>query len=102
MSALHFYLGGERSFSETPETPRRPLGAISGDVPSSGRKDSWSQAFDAAPQGTTDELLAYEEIQYHHLHEDENAKHATALRHYPTYALAGGQSQPRRLLPGVA
>ncbi|WP_322845691.1 molecular chaperone [Pseudomonas sp. B33.4] len=84
MSALHFYLGGERSFSELLKHP----GARSANFSSAlakGEKDSWSQAFDAAPQNKADEFLPYEEIQYDHLLEDES--HTDSTPHYPTYAL---------------
>jgi len=84
MSALHFYLGGERSFSELLKHPGARAANFSR-VVVQGEKDSWSQAFDAAPQGATEELLPYEEIQYDHLGEDES--NADSPPHYPTYSL---------------
>lgn len=84
MSALHFYLGGERSFSEMLKHPGARAANFSSAV-AQGEKDSWSQAFDAAPQSKADEFLPYEEIQYDQLIEDENSTHTTP--HYPTYAL---------------
>ncbi|WP_095138107.1 molecular chaperone [Pseudomonas sp. Irchel s3a10] len=84
MSALHFYLGGERSFSELLKHPGARAANFSR-VVVQGEKDSWSQAFDAAPQSNADEFLPYEEIQYDHLGEDENTADHTP--HYPTYAL---------------
>ncbi|MBV4476322.1 molecular chaperone [Pseudomonas botevensis] len=84
MSALHFYLGGERSFSEMLKHP----GARTADFNSAvakGEKDSWSQAFDAAPQSKSDEFLPYEEILYEPLIEDED--NTDSPPHYPTYAL---------------
>lgn len=84
MSALHFYLGGERSFSELLKLP----GARSANFSSAvikGEKDSWSQAFDAAPQSNAEQFLPYEEIQYDHLVEDESGTDSTP--HYPTHAL---------------
>lgn len=84
MSALHFYLGGERSFSEMLKHPGAGAANFSSAV-AQGEKDSWSQAFDAAPQSKADEFLPYEEIQYDQLIEDENSTHTTP--HYPTYAL---------------
>jgi hypothetical protein len=84
MSALHFYLGGERSFSELLKHPGASAANFSHAV-AQGEKDSWSQAFDAAPQSKADEFLPYEEIQYDHLLEDEGATDSTP--HYPTHAL---------------
>ena len=84
MSALHFYLGGERTFSELLKHPGARAANFSSAV-AKGEKDSWSQAFDAAPQSQADEFLPYEEIQYDHLVEDENSTDNTP--HYPTYAL---------------
>jgi hypothetical protein len=84
MSALHFYLGGERSFSELLKHPGARAANFSR-VVVQGEKDSWSQAFDAAPQSATEELLPYEEIQYDHLGEDES--NADSHPHYPTYSL---------------
>jgi len=82
MSALHFYLGGERTFSELLKHPGARAANFSS-VVARGEKDSWSQAFDAAPQ-SNDELLPYEEIQYDQLSEEEGPGNAP---NYPTYAL---------------
>ena len=84
MSALHFYLGGERTFSELLKHPGARAANFSRAVVQ-GEKDSWSQAFDAAPQSTSDELLPYEEIRYEPLIDDEGD--ANSPPHYPTYAL---------------
>ncbi|KAE9640105.1 molecular chaperone [Pseudomonas sp. PB106] len=84
MSALHFYLGGERSFSDMLKHPGARAANFSSAV-AKGEKDSWSQAFDAAPQNNADEFLPYEEIQYDHLVVDENS--TDSAPHYPTYAL---------------
>lgn len=84
MSALHFYLGGERTFSELLRHPGSRAANFSQAV-AQGEKDSWSQAFDAAPQSKTDEFLPYEEIRYEPLADDEGD--ADSPPHYPTYAL---------------
>lgn len=84
MSALHFYLGGERSFSELLKLPGARSANFSSTV-AKGEKDSWSQAFDAAPQSNAEQFLPYEEIQYDHLVEDESGTDSTP--HYPTHAL---------------
>ncbi|WP_432218401.1 molecular chaperone [Pseudomonas kribbensis] len=84
MSALHFYLGGERTFSELLRHPGSRAANFSQAV-AQGEKDSWSQAFDAAPQSKSDEFLPYEEIRYEPLADDEGD--ADSPPHYPTYAL---------------
>ena len=84
MSALHFYLGGERTFSELLKHPGARAANFSRAV-AKGEKDSWSQAFDAAPQNSAEEFLPYEEIQYDHIGEDESTADHTP--HYPTYTL---------------
>lgn len=84
MSALHFYLGGERTFSELLKHPGARAANFSRAV-AKGEKDSWSQAFDAAPQNSADEFLPYEEIQYDHIGEDDSTADHTP--HYPTYTL---------------
>ncbi|WP_248743087.1 MULTISPECIES: molecular chaperone [unclassified Pseudomonas] len=84
MSALHFYLGGERTFSELLRHPGSRAANFSRAVVQ-GEKDSWIQAFDAAPQSKTDEFLPYEEIRYEPLADDEGD--ADSPPHYPTYAL---------------
>ncbi|MFM9382686.1 molecular chaperone [Pseudomonas sp. UV AK001] len=84
MSALHFYLGGERTFSELLKHPGSRAANFSRAVVQ-GEKDSWSQAFDAAPQSKSDEFLPYEEIRYEPLADDEGD--ADSPPHYPTYAL---------------
>lgn len=83
MSALHFYLGGERTFSELLKHPGARAANFSSAV-AKGEKDSWSQAFEAAPQ-SNEQFLPYEEIQYDHLVEDDSSTDSTP--HYPTYAL---------------
>lgn len=86
MSALHFYLGGERSFSDILKNPGTRLAQFSAMSP--GREsDQWSKAFDAAPHATADALLPYEEIEYPHLQNDDGNEAADSNRHFPTYAL---------------
>ncbi|WP_236195604.1 molecular chaperone [Pseudomonas glycinae] len=84
MSALHFYLGGERTFSELLKHPGTRAANFSRAVVQ-GEKDGWSQAFDAAPQSKADEFLPYEEIRYEPLADDESD--TDSRPHYPTYAL---------------
>lgn len=87
MSALHFYLGGERSFSDILKNPGTRLAKFSA-LPLTGQgKDQWSHAFDAAPNTSADALLPYEEIEYPQLQNDDGKEAADSNRHFPTYAL---------------
>jgi hypothetical protein len=87
MSALHFYLGGQRSFSDILKNPGTRLAKFSA-LPLTGQgKDQWSQAFDAAPHASVDALLPYEEIEYPQLQNDDGKDAADSNRHFPTYAL---------------
>lgn len=87
MSALHFYLGGQRSFSDILKNPGTRLAKFSA-LPLTGQgKDQWSQAFDAAPNASADALLPYEEIEYPQLQNDDGKDAADSNRHFPTYVL---------------
>ena len=57
MSALHFYLGGQRPFSELLKNPGSGRARFKATEPTGPDKDHWRQAFDAAPQGTADAML---------------------------------------------
>ena len=87
MSALHFYLGGQRSFNDILKKPGARPAQFSATDPTSRAKDQWRQAFDAAPQGSADTLLPYEEIEYPHLQNDDSHEAADRQQHFPTYAL---------------
>ena len=85
MSALHFYLGGQRPFSEILKHPGARRAQFTAISPALREKDQWSHAFDAAPHGTADTLLPYEEIEYRQLQNDDS--HEASDRHFPTYVL---------------
>lgn len=87
MSALHFYLGGQRPFSEILKHPGAGRAQFAATSPSAREKDQWHHAFDAAPQGTADTLLPYEEIEYPQLQNDDSHEASDRNRHFPTYAL---------------
>ncbi|ATE79989.1 MULTISPECIES: molecular chaperone [Pseudomonas] len=86
MSALHFYLGGKRPFNDILKKPGARPAQFSAAEPAGRAKDQWKQAFDAAPHGTADTLLPYEEIEYPHLQKHDNHE-ASGQQHFPTYAL---------------
>lgn len=87
MSALHFYLGGKRPFNDILKKPGARPAQFSATNPGGRAKDQWNQAFDAAPQGTADILLPYEEIEYPHLQNDDSHEAFDRQQHFPTYAL---------------
>ncbi|MEB0048798.1 MULTISPECIES: molecular chaperone [unclassified Pseudomonas] len=86
MSALHFYLGGQRSFSDILKNPAVRPAQFSA-TPVAGRQDNWSQAFDAAALGNADNMLPYEEIEYPQLQSDDSQEASDSNRHFPTYVL---------------
>ncbi|WP_437882644.1 molecular chaperone [Pseudomonas sp. LRF_L74] len=64
MSAVHFFLGGKRSFSDQLKLPEAPQSVQF--KPVSGAPDIWSNAFDAQPGNNDWENgLPFEEIKYH-------------------------------------
>lgn len=87
MSALHFYLGGQRSFSDILKNPAGRLAQFCAATTADGGKDNWSHAFDAAPNGNSDALLPYEEIEYPQLQNDDSHEAGDRNQHFPTYAL---------------
>lgn len=87
MSALHFYLGGKRSFSDILKHPGTRPAQFAATSPAGREKDQWSHAFDAAPHGNANDLLPYEEIEYPQLQNDDSHEAADRNRHFPTYAL---------------
>lgn len=79
MSALHYYIGGERSFSEILKRPAMPQSAQF--VPGAATQ-SWSRA-------ENDRQGDYEEIQYDLPRSEGSSASVTSNhdQHYPTYAL---------------
>jgi hypothetical protein len=79
MSALHYYIGGERSFSEILKRPAMPQSAQF--VPGAATQ-SWSRA-------ENDRQNDYEEIQYDLPRSEGSSASVTSNhdQHYPTYAL---------------
>ncbi|WP_434701455.1 molecular chaperone [Pseudomonas sp. D1-36] len=84
MSALHYYLGGERSFSEILKNPATRKARF--EASPTRKNDTWDQAFDAAPSGDS-ELLPYEEIEYPVNPADDDAASSDNQHHFPTYDL---------------
>ncbi|WP_095052876.1 molecular chaperone [Pseudomonas sp. Irchel s3b2] len=87
MSALHFYLGDKRSFNDILKKPGSRPAQFSATDPTGRAKDQWRQAFDAAPHGTADTLLPYEEIEYPRFQNDDSHEASDRQQHFPTYVL---------------
>ncbi|WP_367373936.1 molecular chaperone [Pseudomonas lini] len=87
MSALHFYLGGQRSFNDILKKPGARPAQFSATDPTGRAEDQWRHAFDAAPHGTADTLLPYEEIEYPHLQNDDSHEASDRQQHFPTHVL---------------
>lgn len=88
MSALHFYMGGRKSFSELLKCQTMGRAAhFAAQAVSSAEKDSWTHAFDAQRNGSADNLLPYEEIQYHATATDTNERSSDSYQDFPTYEL---------------
>ncbi|MGY4492080.1 molecular chaperone [Pseudomonas sp. TE3610] len=85
MSTLHYYLGGERSFSELLKRPEAGQSATFSASKPAGASDGWSLAFDAAKTGDSHGLLPYEEIEYPAA--DLEGGPANAAREYPVHEL---------------
>ncbi|MFW0756542.1 molecular chaperone [Pseudomonas sp. H11T01] len=90
MSALHFYLGGQRSFGEILKHPAGSKAAkfSASSLAKNRVQDPWAHAFDAERQGSADTLLPYEEIQYQQTEADGGAPSSNSNQHFPTYALS--------------
>lgn len=86
MSALHYYVSGQESFSEFLQDPSRnkvaeyalqPLGQVP--------HDPWSNALDVQRNGTSSSMLPFEEIEYQGSDRDANA--SDGQKSFPTYKL---------------
>ncbi|MGN8274259.1 molecular chaperone [Pseudomonas sp. SMV71] len=84
MSALHYFLGGERSFSDILKTPA--TGKARFEASPTKSSDTWKKAFDAAPSGDGD-MLPYEEIEYPVNPADDDGSNSDKQHHFPTYDL---------------
>ncbi|WP_342653812.1 molecular chaperone [Pseudomonas sp. F3-2] len=87
MSALHYFVGGQKCFSDllqvaavskTAEYTLQPLELT--------RHDPWAQAVDVQRSGTSSTLLPFEEIEYQR-EETEASAAADAQKSFPTYSL---------------
>jgi hypothetical protein len=87
MSALHYFVGGQKCFSDllqvatiskVAEYTLQPL--------EPAKHDPWAQAMDVQRSGTSSHLLPFEEIEYQR-EETEGTSAADAQKSFPTYGL---------------
>lgn len=84
MSALHFFLSGEKTFGEVLKRPSEIGAAVF--KANNGSPDIWASAFDAQRTG---EELHFEEIQYSKVSASDQLQSAgNSGESYPTYPLA--------------
>ena len=86
MSALHFYLGGKRSFSDMLQMPASKAAQFSAQRGDDKAADPWATAFDTQRGSTSEVLLPYEEIQYQQPDVD-GSEAANAQQSFPTFDL---------------
>jgi hypothetical protein len=88
MSALHFYLGGQRSFSEMLQLPITSKAAsFKMELVSDKADDPWASAFDTQRGNTSSVLLPFEEIQYQQTDAEGAEAASNAQQTFPTYDL---------------
>ncbi|WP_407313123.1 molecular chaperone [Pseudomonas sp. nanlin1] len=88
MSALHYYLGGERSFSEILQHPHAGRNAqFSSRQSALDNRDVWNKAVDSDKNGPGEALLPYEEIQYHSISAEGVSSAFNHEQDFPTYPL---------------
>ncbi len=85
MSALHYYLGGRKSFSEQLQLPAVIQAADFSLKLVNDHDDPWSQAFDTQRGNTSSTLLPFEEIQYPQAESDADGNNAQ--QDFPVYEL---------------
>lgn len=88
MSALHYYLGGQRSFSEMLQIPVISKAAqFKMELVSDKPDDPWANAFDSQRGNTSSVLLPFEEIQYQQSEGEGGEAASNAQQTFPTYDL---------------
>lgn len=85
MSALHYYLGGQKSFSELLKLPAVSKAAqFNAQFSSGSASESWTVAYDNSPNAAGN---AYEEIQYEPVEVDHGDSSSNTQQTFPLYAL---------------
>lgn len=90
MSALHYFVGGRKSFSELLQVPAVVVSKIaeySLQPLDSAKHDPWGQAMDVQRSGTSSNMLPFEEIEYQRDESDGGASASDGQKSFPTYGL---------------
>ncbi|MDX1298769.1 MAG: molecular chaperone [Pseudomonas sp.] len=86
MSALHFYLAGQRPFHDVLQLPVATNAAVF--KAETGPQDIWSNAFDAQKNNSWENGLPFEEIQYHKPEKISAGLDSEEADSYPTFEVA--------------
>ena len=86
MSALHFYLAGQRPFHDVLQLPAATNAAVF--KAGTGPQDIWSNAFDAQKNNAGENGLPFEEIQYHKPETNSAGVDSEEADSYPTFEVA--------------
>lgn len=87
MSALHYYLGGKRSFSDMLQVPATKAAEFTLQLVADKADDPWGRAFDTQRGTTSALMLPYEEIQYEQPDADGTDAASNAQQTFPTFEL---------------
>lgn len=87
MSALHYYLGGKRSFSDMLQVPATKAADFTLQLVNDKTDDPWASAFDTQRGSTSEVLLPYEEIQYQQPDADGSDAASNAQQTFPIFDL---------------
>ncbi|WP_296259085.1 MULTISPECIES: molecular chaperone [unclassified Pseudomonas] len=90
MSALHYFVGGQKSFSDLLLVPAGALSKVAQYTLQPLEPtvdDPWSHAMDVQRGGTSSTLLPFEEIQYQREESDGGASATDGQTSFPTYSL---------------
>lgn len=87
MSALHFFLAGERPFNEILQLPSEPQAALFNPDTDTGTADVWSKAFDTHKSNSWSSGMLLEEIEYSKPSNQAIQAEPADTESYPTFAL---------------
>jgi hypothetical protein len=90
MSALHYFVGGHKSFSELLLVPSVTVSKVAEytlQPLEPAKHDPWAQAMDVQRSGTSTTMLPFEEIEYQRDEADGGAAASDGQKSFPTYGL---------------
>jgi len=90
MSALHYFVGGQKCFSELLLVPTVTVSKVAEytlEPLKPTQHDPWAQAMDVQRTGTSSNMLPFEEIEYQRDESDGGASASDGQKGFPTYSL---------------